>query len=122
MAFEHLRDAGVSFTRPKERTMKVKKDVATGAIAAMLSLSAIGLGTGVGIASADPGQPCWQQCQGDDHHGDGYQGDRGYGGGDHQWGDQGRGDQWRPDQGSDWRPWDQRGVDDARFDHQPFNW
>jgi hypothetical protein len=103
--------------------MNVKKDLAKGAIAAALGLSALGLGIGAGTASADPWQPCWQQnCQGD--HRDG--------GDDHQWGDQGRPDQWRPDQGPDqWRPdqrpwdqrpWDQRGIDDARFDHQPFNW
>jgi hypothetical protein len=103
--------------------MNVKKDVAKGAIAAALGLSALGLGVGAGTASADPGQPCWQQnCQGD-HRGDGD---------GHQWGDQGRPDQWhpdqwRPDQGWnqrpwDQRPWDQRGIDDARFDHQPFNW
>jgi hypothetical protein len=104
----------------------VKKDVAKSMIAAILGLSALGLGAGAGagIASADP---CFQQnCQGDDHHRDGGNDDRGNGRDDHQWGDQWRpdrgGDQWRPDQGWDQRPWDQRGVDDARFDHQPFNW
>lgn len=116
--------------------MNVKKDVAKGAIAAVLGLSALGLGTGAGIASADPGQPCFQQnCQGDGPHrgdqdGRGNGNDRGNGLNDHQWGDQGPGDQWRPDRGGDqWRPdqgdqrpWDQRGPDDARFDHQPFNW
>jgi hypothetical protein len=109
--------------------MNMKKSVAKGAIATVLGLAALGAGAGAGIASADPGQPCWQQnCQGDDHHGDGGPDNRGRGGDDHQWGDQGRGDdrgrgdQWRPDQGGDQRPWDQRGIDDARFDHQPFNW
>jgi hypothetical protein len=106
--------------------MNVKRDVANGAIATVLGLSALGLGTGAGIASADPGQPCWQQCQGDRGNDGGDRGngrdDRWNGGDDHQWGDQGRGDQWRPDQGRDQRPWDQRGVDNARFDHQPFNW
>jgi hypothetical protein len=98
--------------------MNVKKNAATGAIATVLGLSALGLGVGAGIASADPGQFCWQQnCQGDDHHGDGGPDRRGPGGDDHQWGDQ-----WRPDQGWDQRSWDQRGVDDARFDHQPFDW
>jgi hypothetical protein len=103
--------------------MNLKKHVAQAAIAAALGGSALALGVGASPASADPGQPCWQDCQGD-HRGDGPQGNRGD---DHQWGDQGRPDQWRqgqwqPDQRGDWRPWDQRGIDDARFDHQPFNW
>ncbi|MCV7176611.1 hypothetical protein [Mycolicibacterium sphagni] len=122
--------------------MNVKTDFAKGAVAAVLGLSALGLGAGAGIASADPGQPCWQQnCQGNDHGGGGPDA-RGNGGDNHQWGnqgqpdqwrpdqgqpdqwrpDQGQPDQWRPDQGWDQRPWDQRGIDDARFDHQPFNW
>lgn len=102
--------------------MNVKKDLAKTAVAAVLGLSTLGLGAAAGIASADPGQPCWQQnCQGDDH-GNGAPDGRDNRGDDHQWGNQGQPDQWRPDRGWDQRPWDQRGIDDARFDHQPFNW
>ena len=100
--------------------MNVKADVAKGAIAAVLGVSALGLGVGAGIASADQGQPCWQHnCQGDGHRGNGGDGQ----GRPDQWHpDQWQPDQWRPDQGGDQRPWDQRGVDDARFDHRPFDW
>src|ERR1700722_19920974 len=98
--------------------MKIKKTVARAAIVGAMGAGALGLGVGLGTASADPWQPCWQGCQGD-HRGDGGDGRRwGDGGDGRQWGDQ-----WRPDQrGWDQRPWDQRGIDDARFDHQPFNW
>lgn len=107
--------------------MNAKKIVAKSAIASALGLCALGLGAGgaAGIASADPGQPCWpQNCQSDDHHDNGGPDNRGYGDNDHRYGDQWRPDQdqWRPDQRDDQRPWDQRGIDDARFDHQPFNW
>jgi hypothetical protein len=118
--------------------MNVKKVVAQAAIAGALGLPALALGVGSGMASADPWQPCWpqQNCQGD-QRGDGGQDHRGDVDG-RQWGDQWRPDQWRPDQwrpdqwrpdqwrpdqgGWDQRPWDQRGIDDARWDHQPFNW
>ena len=117
--------------------MSFKKTVARSAIVGALGFSALGLGVGLGTASADHGnggQPCWpQSCQGDQrgdggqnyrgNGGDGGQNYRGDGGDGRQWGDQWRSDQWRPDQGGwDQRPWDQRGVDDARGDHQPFNW
>ena len=127
--------------------MSFKKTVARSAIVGALGFSALGLGVGLGTASADHGnggQPCWpQSCQGDQrgdggqnyrgNGGDGGQNYRGDGGDGRQWGDQWRPDQWRPDQwrpdqwrpdqgGWDQRPWDQRGVDDARGDHQPFNW
>jgi hypothetical protein len=97
--------------------MSFKKTVARSAIVGALGFSALGLGIGLGTASADHGnrgQPCWpQNCQGD-QHGDG---------GDGRQFDQWRPDQWRPDQGGwDQRPWDQRGFGDARGDHQPFNW
>ena len=85
--------------------MNVKKNVAKGAVAAALGLSALGLGAGSGIASADPGQPCWQQdCQGPEHQGQGGQGDQGNGGDNQHWGEQRLGDQWRPDQNDQWRP------------------
>ena len=113
--------------------MRFKKAVARSAIVGAMGFGALGLGVGLGTASADPWQPCWaQNCQGDQ---------RGDGGNGRPWGDQWRpdqgGDQWRPDQwrpdqgqdqwrpdqgGWDQRPWDQRGFDDARWDHQPFNW
>jgi hypothetical protein len=98
--------------------MNFKKTVARTAIVGALGFSALGLGVGLGTASADPGnggQPCLpQNCQRDPHGG---------GGDGRQFGDQGRPDQGRPDQGGwDQRPWDQRGIDDARRDHQPFNW
>jgi hypothetical protein len=94
--------------------MNVKRLAASAMIAGALGLPALALGGAVGTASADPG-PCWN-CQGD-HRGDGP--DRRGDGNGRQWDNQ-----WRPDQ-RDWndqRPWDQRGIDDARFDHQPFNW
>ncbi|MDT5328856.1 MAG: hypothetical protein QOF31_153 [Mycobacterium sp.] len=96
--------------------MSFKKTVARSAIVAALGFSALGLGVGLGTASADHGnggQPCWpQNCQGD-QRGDGGQDQRGGGGDGRQFGDQ-----WRPNQ----RPWDQRGLDDARGDHQAFDW
>jgi hypothetical protein len=103
-----------------------KKTVARSAIVGALGFSALGLGAGLGTASADHGnggQPCLpQNCQGD-QRGDGGQDHRGDGGDGRQFGDQWRPDQWRQDQGGwDQRPWDQRGIDDARGDHQPFNW
>jgi len=90
--------------------MNLKKMAAGALIAGSLGLPTLAVAAGIGTASADPGPQCWpgncRQWQPD------------------QWqGDQGRGDQWQPDQrGWDQRPWDQRGVDDARWDHQPFNW
>jgi hypothetical protein len=95
----------------KESSMNVKKYAAKGAIATVLGLSTLGLGAGAGAASADPGPPCWEQCNGHDH------------------GNRGRGPDRRFDDfhqgppGQVWdRPWDQRFIDDARFDHRPFNW
>ena len=99
--------------------MSFKKTVARGAIVGALGFSALGLGVGLGTASADHGngrQPCWpQNCQGD-QRGDGGQDHHGDGGDGRQFGDQWHPDQWRPDQGGwDQRPWDQRGVStDAR--------
>ncbi|MDT5093345.1 MAG: hypothetical protein QOH60_2708 [Mycobacterium sp.] len=99
----------------RERDFVNLKKIAAGAvIAGALGLPAVALGIDSATASADPGQ-CWgPNCNGDRDRGD------------H---DQGRPDQWRQDQGRDdqWRDrnqrvWNERGVDDARFDHQPFNW
>jgi hypothetical protein len=91
--------------------MNLKKVAAQAAIAAVLGFPALGLGVGVGTASAEPGPPCGNYCdgqqnqRGDDGDG-GFRGDGGFGGG-------GQFDQQR---------WDQRGIDDGRFDHQPFNY
>ena len=56
--------------------MSVKKTMARSAIVGALGFSALGLGVGLGTASADHGnggQPCWlQNCQGD-QRGDGGQ-------------------------------------------------
>ncbi len=106
--------------------MSFKKTVARSAIVGALGFSALGLGVGLGTASADQGnggQPCWpQNCQGDQRS-DGGQDHRGDGGDGRPWGNQWQPGQGRGDQGGwDQRPWDQRGLDDARGDHQPFNW
>ena len=118
--------------------MSLKNAVVKAAIVGALGLPALGLGVGVGIASADAGghgQPCGAFCPGDqrgDNGGDrgnrdngGDQGFRDNGfrdnGGDQGFRDNG-GDQGNRDNGGDGRRWDQRGIDDARFDHQPFNY
>lgn len=98
--------------------MNVKKVVAQAAIASALGFPALGLGVGVATAGADPGPGCGFYCQGD-HHGD--QGN----GGDH--GDRGNGRDGgyrQDDRGPqfDQQRWDQRGIDEGRFDHQPFNY
>lgn len=100
--------------------MKVKRALTASTLAA--GIGAAGLfGIGLATASADPGwcppgAPCWGH---DDHRG----GDGGWqrGGGDGGWQ---RGvdwhqdrDGWRDDRGRDWY---HRGIDDARWDHQPF--
>lgn len=108
-------------------TMDLKKMAAGAVIAGALGLPTLSLGVGVGTASADPG-PCFApNCQGDNNRGDG----------DQRRPDQWQGTQWRPDQDGrdqgpwgqwrpeqDWeqRPWDQRGIEDARRDHREFNW
>jgi hypothetical protein len=88
--------------------MNLKKIAAQAAIAAVLGLPALGLGVGVGTASADPGPPCGNYCQGQfDQRGP--DGDRGDGG-------------FRGDGQFDQRGWNQRGIDDGRLDHQPFDY
>ena len=117
--------------------MSLKNAIVKAAFVGALGLPALGLGVGVGTASADPGnhgQPCAVFCPGDnggdqgnrDNGGDqGFRdngGDQGFrdNGGDQGFRDNG-GDQGFRD-GGDGRPWDQRGIDDARIDHQPFNY
>src|SRR6478672_3728809 len=72
--------------------MSFKKTVARSAIVGALGFSALGLGVGLGTASADQGnggQPCWpQNCQGD-QRGDGGQDHRGDGGDGRQFGGSG---------------------------------
>jgi hypothetical protein len=91
--------------------MDLKNIAATAAAACVLSFGAVGLTLGAGAASADPGghgggPPCWAPyCHGDDH-GNG--------------GDRGRGDD-RDGPDYDHLRWDQRGIDQGRYDHQPFN-
>ena len=132
--------------------MSFKTVFVKAAVVGALGVPALGLGVGVGMASADPGgngQSCGLFCPGDqrgDNGGDqgnrdngGDQGFRDNGfrdnGGDQgnrdNGGDQGfrdngfrdnGGDQGNRDNGGDGRRWDQRSIDDARFDHQPFNY
>ena len=88
--------------------MSWNRIVAAGAIAGTLGLAAVGLGSG--MASADPGghggPPCFY-CQDDQ---------RGY---DHH-------DNGRDDRGGqrydDYDRWDQRGIDNGRYDHRAFNY
>ena len=117
--------------------MSLKNAIVKAAFVGALGLPALGLGVGVGTASADPGnhgQPCAVFCPGDNGGDQGFRdngGDQGFrdNGGDQGFrdngGDQGfrdnGGDQGFRD-GGDGRPWDQRGIDDARIDHQPFNY
>jgi|KBSSwiStaDraftv2_1062776.scaffolds.fasta_scaffold90530_1 hypothetical protein len=83
--------------------MSWNKIAAAGAIAGTLGLAAMGLGAGA--ASADPGgghggPPCWAP----------YCHDQGNGRDDH------------PQRFDYDDHWDQRGIDNARFDHRPFNY
>ncbi|MCW2690278.1 MAG: hypothetical protein JWR37_5168 [Mycobacterium sp.] len=91
--------------------MNLKKVAAQATIAGALGFGALGLGVGMGTAYADPGNgggpPCWAgYCQGD-QRGDGGRGDRGDGGGGPRF---------------DQQRWDQRGIDEGRYDHQPFDY
>jgi hypothetical protein len=98
------------------------KHLAAAAVTA-IGIGALGLGIGAGTASAAPvlnDPPCWT-CGGG--HGGWGGGDRGGwgGGGDRSgWGGGGDRSGWGGDRSQ--LGWDQRGIDDGRFDHQPFNW
>jgi hypothetical protein len=112
--------------------MNLRKTLTGAAIAGVLGLPALGLGIGIGSASADPGPPCGIYCQGQqDHRGNG--GDPGNGGDNGFRPDGGNGGDggFRPDGGDrgnggdgrfDQLRWDQRGIDQGRYDHQPFNY
>ena len=83
--------------------MTFKRAIHASALAAGVGLTGL-LGVGLGTASADPGQPCnapgTPSCQ--DHRDNG-----------------------RPDdnnRGPAPVDWQHRGVDQARNDHQPFDW
>lgn len=80
--------------------MSFKRTVGMTTLAAGIGLAGL-LGVGIGTASADPGWGCdhpGARC--DDHH-------------DNRGPDRG------PDRGMDWH---NRGIDEGRHDHQPFNW
>jgi hypothetical protein len=82
--------------------MTLKRTLGTATIAAGLGIAAL-FGLGAGVASADPGRPCnapGQPVCGDQRHDDGHGNDRG------------------PAPAG----WQQRGIDQGRQDHQPFNW
>ena len=98
--------AGIRLPRPgfrKKLVMRAKYLTAAAAIAFGIGLT--GLGAGVGTASADPrcGAP---YCQG------GPQGDR----------ENGRPGPGGPPAQFDQQRWDQRGIDQGRYDHQAFNY
>ena len=84
--------------------MNFKRAVYASTLAAGVGLAGV-FGVGLGAASADPGRPCnapGAPACGDQHRNDG-------GPGNH-------------DRGSAPMGWQQRGIDQARGDHQPFNW
>jgi hypothetical protein len=108
--------------------MNFKRALTASTLTAGIGLAGL-FGIGLGAANADPGGPCppGAPCGQHDDHGPGDRGpggpggpgDRGPGGpGDHGPGGPG-GPDWHDDQGRDWQ---HRGIDDARRDHQPFNW
>ena len=93
--------------------MKIKQALTATTVAA--GIGAAGLfGVGLATASADPwcgpGAPCWGPHN--DHRDDRGGWQRGV-----DW-HQDR-DGWRDDRGRDWHG---RGIDDGRFDHQPFDY
>jgi hypothetical protein len=104
--------------------MNLAKVAAQAAITGALGFGALGLGVGAGTASADPGPgACGAPfCNSPGNDG---RGDRDRGNGNdfrpQQWDQRDRDPQWGPQQW-DQRDWNQRGIDDGRFDHQPFNW
>jgi hypothetical protein len=83
--------------------MTVKRALQASTLAAGVALAGL-FGAGLGTASADPGHPCnapgAPACQ--DQHPD----------------DRGRSN----DRGPAPVDWQHRGIDQARNDHQPFNW
>ena len=91
--------------------MNLKRALTASTLAAGIGVAGL-FGVGLAGANADPGCPPNAPCgQHDDHRGD----NRGPGG----QGPVGRDDGWHDNQGRDWQ---HRGIDDARFDHQPFDY
>jgi hypothetical protein len=86
--------------------MTFKRAVYASTLAAGVGLAGL-FGVGLGTASAQPGQPCnapgAPACQ------------------DQHWNDNRRGDD-NNDRGPAPMDWQHRGIDQARGDHQPFNW
>jgi hypothetical protein len=84
--------------------MAFKRVLCASTLAAGIGVAGL-LGVGLGTASADPWQPCDRPgappCGHDDR---------------------GHGDFGRDDRGGAPADWHDRGVDQGRFDHQPFNW
>lgn len=97
--------------------MNVKRAVTAATLAAGIGAAGL-LGIGLGTASADwcpPGAPCAGH---DDHRDDrGWRDDRGGWQRGVDW--HSDRDGWRDDRGRDWHG---RGIDDGRFDHQPFDY
>lgn len=79
--------------------MTFKRILCASTLAAGVGVAGL-LGVGLGTASAEPWQPCDRPgappCGHDDHR--------------------------RDDHGGAPADWHNRGVDQGRFDHQPFNW
>ncbi|MGB8404357.1 MAG: hypothetical protein WCE30_09865 [Mycobacterium sp.] len=96
--------------------MNFKRALTASTLAAGIGTAGL-FGIGLATAAADPcppGAPCWGPH--DDHRDDrgpGWHDDRPV-----DW-QGGRDDGWHDDQGRDWQ---HRGIDDARWDHQPFAW
>lgn len=87
--------------------MTIKRAMSASMLAAGVGLAGL-LGVGLGSASADPGPPCNAPgalpCQNQDRN---------------DWGHDNRGPDNRGPAPVDWQ---HRNVDQARNDHQPFNW
>lgn len=91
--------------------MNFKRALTASTLAAGIGVAGL-FGVGLAGANADPGCPPNAQCgQHDDHRGPGD--NRGPAA------PVGRDDGWHDNQGRDWQ---HRGIDDARFDHQPFDY
>jgi hypothetical protein len=95
--------------------MNFKRALTASALAAGIGVAGL-FGVGLAGANADPGCPPNAPCgQHDDHRGD----NRGPGDNRGSGGPVNRDDNWHDNQGRDWQ---HRGIDDARFDHQPFDY
>ncbi|CAM5719640.1 hypothetical protein MAUB1S_00687 [Mycolicibacterium aubagnense] len=100
--------------------MNFKRALTASTLAAGIGVAGL-FGVGLAGADADPGQcppnaPCGQHDEHRDNRGPGNQGP-----GDNRGpaAPVGRDDNWHDNQGRDWQ---HRGIDDARADHQPFDY